>query len=272
MPAVVVGDAQRLQQILLNILNNSVKFTEEGEILLEVWAEEELRPEAATDGSALEACAEEEQPQAAVGAGGGVAGAASGSSSESQPGPSVGSAFAAAGAAAACDSGSKREAARGEGRGLILHFGVRDTGIGISAENIGRLFQSFSQVSSNGGTCLLGQRALRQRQDWRLRMLSCAAPCPKTCWSPCSNEMGPMKRVCPPSPASLPRWTPHPRGATAVAAWAWPSARSCARPWAGACGPRAVAWAPAACSDGGSGCSCPTPEHRRPPAVRAAGG
>lgn len=146
MPAVVVGDAQRLQQILLNILNNSVKFTEEGEILLEVWAEEELRPEAGTGGSALEGCAEEQQPQAAVGASGGVAGAASGSSSESQPGPSAGSAFAAAGAAAACNSGSKQEAARGEGRGLILHFSVRDTGIGISAENIGRLFQSFSQV------------------------------------------------------------------------------------------------------------------------------
>ena len=30
---------------------------------------------------------------------------------------------------------------------VLIHFSVRDTGIGISQQNISRLFQSFSQVS-----------------------------------------------------------------------------------------------------------------------------
>ena len=38
-PKLVICDAQRLQQVLLNVLNNAVKFTEKGEILLEVWCE-----------------------------------------------------------------------------------------------------------------------------------------------------------------------------------------------------------------------------------------
>ena len=34
------------------------------------------------------------------------------------------------------------------GQEVLVHFSVRDTGIGISRENISRLFQSFSQVCS----------------------------------------------------------------------------------------------------------------------------
>ena len=87
-PAVVMGDVSRLRQILLNVLNNAVKFTEEGVVALEV-----------------------ESSQADV-----------------------------------------------EGR-FELHFSVRDTGLGISPERIGLLFQSFSQADASisrryGGTGL----------------------------------------------------------------------------------------------------------------------
>lgn len=35
---------------------------------------------------------------------------------------------------------------RATGQEVLIHFSVRDTGIGISPNNISRLFQSFSQV------------------------------------------------------------------------------------------------------------------------------
>ena len=87
MPAGVVGDPNRLRQVLLNLLSNAVKFTEEGEVVVELDAERS-----------------------------------------------------------------------GAGR-WRLHFRVRDTGIGIPADRLDRLFESFSQVDASttrryGGTGL----------------------------------------------------------------------------------------------------------------------
>ena len=85
-PHTIVGDPSRLRQILTNVVGNAVKFTREGEVVIEV---------------------------------------------DNQ-----------------C-----------ENAGHCLHFTVRDTGIGMSAEGMALLFQSFSQVDASttrryGGTGL----------------------------------------------------------------------------------------------------------------------
>ncbi|MDP3619849.1 MAG: response regulator, partial [Ramlibacter sp.] len=86
-PGHLMGDSLRLGQILLNYINNAVKFTEKGEIVVSVRASERT----ASD--------------------------------------------------------------------VLLHFRVRDTGIGLTAEQRARLFQSFSQADTSttrrfGGTGL----------------------------------------------------------------------------------------------------------------------
>ena len=91
-PPAILGDVTRLRQILINLLGNAVKFTEQGEVVVNV----SIKPE---------------------------------SGAPMQPGK------------------------------LTLEFIVRDTGIGIPADRMGRLFQSFSQADSStsrkyGGTGL----------------------------------------------------------------------------------------------------------------------
>ncbi|MCY6380068.1 response regulator [Hoeflea prorocentri] len=91
-PAALFGDPVRLKQILMNLLNNAVKFTEVGEVVLTVST---MMPEAG------------ETP----------------------------------------------------GETALLTFAVRDTGIGIPADRMDRLFKSFSQVDASttrryGGTGL----------------------------------------------------------------------------------------------------------------------
>jgi len=88
-PSAILGDVTRLRQILLNLLSNSVKFTEQGEVVLTVHAEGDEQT----------------------------------------------------------------------GEGSLLHFTVRDTGIGLSETGLSRLFQKFSQADSGttrkyGGTGL----------------------------------------------------------------------------------------------------------------------
>ncbi|CAB1057421.1 hypothetical protein D1BOALGB6SA_2174, partial [Olavius sp. associated proteobacterium Delta 1] len=86
-PALVRGDPGRLRQVLVNLLNNAVKFTDKGEVLV------------------------------------------------------------------------RAELQREDDRLALVRFSVTDTGIGIPAERMHRLFQSFSQVDASttrnyGGTGL----------------------------------------------------------------------------------------------------------------------
>jgi GAF domain-containing protein/DNA-binding response OmpR family regulator len=90
-PPAILGDVTRLRQILINLLGNAVKFTEKGEVVVNV-------SRAASTGSSVK-------------------------------------------------------------QDVTLEFIVRDTGIGIPADRMGRLFQSFSQADSStsrkyGGTGL----------------------------------------------------------------------------------------------------------------------
>lgn len=91
-PAGILGDPVRLKQVLMNLLNNAVKFTEVGEVVLTV-------------------------------------------------------------------STMMPEASQTSGQTTLLTFEVRDTGIGIPADRMERLFKSFSQVDASttrryGGTGL----------------------------------------------------------------------------------------------------------------------
>lgn len=103
LPESLCGDKHRLQQILTNLVDNAIKFTKEGEIVISV--QEAVTPcYSPTEG----------QP----------------SGEELSPCPPI-----------------------------PLRFSVQDTGIGITAENQKKLFQSFSQVDGSttriyGGTGL----------------------------------------------------------------------------------------------------------------------
>mgnify|MGYP003337468312 CR=1 FL=1 len=93
LPAKLLGDSTRIRQVLVNLIGNAIKFTNQGEVVVNVEAT--AAPAAPTD------------PDAS----------------------------------------------------WLLHFSVRDTGIGIPADRIARLFQSFSQADTSttrrfGGTGL----------------------------------------------------------------------------------------------------------------------
>ncbi len=138
-PAVLVGDGARLQQVLLNVLNNAVKFTDAGCVLLEAWVEEEggqrgrrsRRPPRAKGATAAAA------PPAAAAAAAPPAAAAAGSASSS-PSPSSSSSGDPA-AAAAEGRRSAREAFFG---GIGNGTGAGSSGRIGSHGNIAAFFPS----------------------------------------------------------------------------------------------------------------------------------
>jgi GAF domain-containing protein/CheY-like chemotaxis protein len=96
-PAAIIGDMTRLRQILVNLIGNGVKFTEQGEVVVEIRSGETDLPSVHPPLLPTPYC--------------------------------------------------------------LLHFSVKDTGIGIPPERMDRLFRSFSQIDTSttrryGGTGL----------------------------------------------------------------------------------------------------------------------
>lgn len=122
-PDALIGDGGRLRQIVVNLVGNAIKFTERGEVIVEVS----------------------------------VAG------SEGQFSNLIGSSVADASVIrATAENGivpSSADQVENLPHEVELHFAVRDTGIGIAAEKLGRIFNEFEQADGTttrrfGGTGL----------------------------------------------------------------------------------------------------------------------
>jgi signal transduction histidine kinase/DNA-binding response OmpR family regulator/PAS domain-containing protein/HPt (histidine-containing phosphotransfer) domain-containing protein len=88
-PERIIGDENRMRQVLINLLNNAVKFTDQGEVVVRVQCDE----------------------NAVV--------------ADQAPDPSALNGF------------------------IALHISIKDTGIGIPADKMGQLFQSFNQLDAS---------------------------------------------------------------------------------------------------------------------------
>ncbi|MBF0467278.1 MAG: response regulator [Desulfamplus sp.] len=122
-PCNLTGDPLRLGQILTNLLNNAVKFTDHGEIIVSVEVADSSKK---TDDKAI------------TGNNNGSKGKAETDNNENT---------------------EKEPETENKNNKIILQFSVRDTGIGMSDETLSSLFHPFTQADSSitrqyGGTGL----------------------------------------------------------------------------------------------------------------------
>ena len=167
-PEVVMGDAMRVQQVLLNTLNNAVKFTEAGDIMISLYMGRPGQAQAAAQRAMAEAItAEAEYETSPTAEGSNLAdrmwreeatqrgmelAAQKMASADWLHQPETASTSgrerggAGTGAGAGADTTGAPAAADADDDSWVLHFSVKDTGIGLHRCNINNIFNSFQQV------------------------------------------------------------------------------------------------------------------------------
>jgi signal transduction histidine kinase/CheY-like chemotaxis protein len=145
-PEHIYGDGERLRQMIINLLNNAVKFTESGQVLIEV--------EHAT---ADEITAMDLLPIESIKS---RYGEKKGSRTVKSPQSSPAIKRSNSGKSDCSYQDSKHQDPKPKlGEWKYIKFSVTDTGIGIKSEDIGKLFESFVQLDASntrayGGTGL----------------------------------------------------------------------------------------------------------------------
>jgi PAS domain S-box-containing protein len=147
-PRRLLGDPLRLEQVLVNLTSNAVKFTERGEVIVAVRALPAPAPAAAPlPGATASPAAASRRPEQAA--------AAKEPAADETPAPP----------SAEADRQAPRPTPEPatdpalEPARVILEFQVRDTGVGLTPDQISRLFQPFTQADGSttrkyGGTGL----------------------------------------------------------------------------------------------------------------------
>jgi PAS domain S-box-containing protein len=134
-PDRLIADPVRLRQVIVNLVGNAIKFTEHGEIVVEVCSEQP----AETNGSAADAHGR--------------------MVADRSPSPLTGEGRPAVSLSNGGEGGGEPANPASPNRKLILNCAVRDTGIGIAPEKQRAVFEAFEQADTSttrkfGGTGL----------------------------------------------------------------------------------------------------------------------